>query len=257
MIKNFLIFITIFLTVCIDTVSAGSESVSLTFKIASTDRIDQKWHYQNDNKKIPIRLSSHSFSKMYHYRGSPKMNIYLSTASEEEDSIEPIICSAQFPKGSNGGLYLLLVDVIENEKMGYSIKIWEKNQIFPKDNQIMVINQLHDPIRFLAGSTVIDIMPKKSVTNTPSPIKKDRFHAQLFALREGKPYKAYEAHLRLGTSKSLLALVRTHPQRSDRVLLKTITYRNDLHPINLIKPPPAELKKYVDRTTQAEEDDEK
>ena len=230
--------------------------VSLQFQVASIDRIKQQCYYQNDEKNIPIKLSNRFFSGLYPYRGLAKMNIFLSSFDDEDTAAGATVGTAQFPLGANGGVYLLLIDSSKNTAGGYSIKVWEKNQIFPQDMQLMVINRLNQPIRFLASSTILDIMPGQSVTKTPEPLSKDRFHARLYAIREGKPYKAYESFLGLGASKSLLTIARDDPRRPNRILLQTIYYRDYLHPVNLIKPSPAELKKYVDNTTIAEESDE-
>ena len=48
---------------------------------------------------------------------------------------------------------------------------------------------------------------------------------------------------------SILALIRTHPKIPSKILFQPIIYKNYEHPINLIKHPPAELKKREDKST--------
>ena len=222
--------------------SEDSENISLRFQIASIDRINQNWNYRSGEKTFSLRVSNRSFSRLYHYQGPPSTSFFLSFNEEGgESEADQKIASVNFPKGISNRVYLLVVEPVGNRGMVYPIRVLDRDQVFPKDNQVMIINRLNQPIRFLAGTTVFDVMPEKSITQFPKPIENNRFHAQLYALKEGKPYKAFEGYPRLGPSKSILALIRTHPKIPSKILFQPITYKNYEHPINLIKHPPAEL----------------
>ena len=224
--------------------SAEPENVSLRFQIASIDRINQNWNYRSGEKTFSLRVSNRSFSRLYNYQGPPSTSFFLSFNEEGgESEADQKIASVNFPKGVSDRVYLLVVEPVGNGGMVYPIRVLDRDQVFPKDNQVMIINQLNQPIRFLGGTTVFDVMPEKSITQFPKPIENNRFHAQLYALKEGKPYKAFEGYPRLGPSKSILALIRTHPKIPSKILFQPIIYKNYEHPINLIKHPPAELIK--------------
>lgn len=235
--------------------SEETKNISLRFQIASIDRINQKWNYRSGEKTFSLRVSNRSFSRLYKYQGPPSISFFLSFNEESESEVDQKIASVNFPKGISNRVYLLVVESVKNGAMVYPIKVLDRDQVFPKDNQVMIMNRLNQPIRFLGGTTVFDVMPEQSITQFPNPIENNRFHAQLYALKEGKPYKAFEGYPRLGPSKSILALIRTHPKIPSKILFQPITYKNYEHPINLIKHPPAELiKRENNSLTEGDED---